>query len=70
LSDESRTDGMRKMRRNGSSLVELQFDGHTIEWMKTHTIKDLKLMAFELDQRGEDAFELWDLINDLKVMSR
>jgi len=45
-------------------------DGHAVEWMKTHTIKDLKLMAFELDQKGQETMELWDLINDLKIMSR
>ena len=69
MSDESRTDGM-QMRRNEDSHREQQYDGHAVEWMKTHTIKDLKLMAFELDQQGQETFQLWDLINDLKVMSR
>jgi len=45
------------------------YDGHAVEWMKTHTIQDLKLMAFELDQQGQETMELWDLINDLKIMS-
>ncbi len=57
------------MRRNESSHWEQQYDGHAIEWMKNHTIEDLKLMAFEMDQQGQDSFPLWDLINDLKVMS-
>jgi hypothetical protein len=38
--------------------------------MKTHTIKDLKLMAFEMDQQGQETMGLWDLINDLKTMGR
>jgi len=59
-----------QMRRNEASLWEQQYDGHAVEWMKTHTIKDLKLMAFELDQRGQETMDLWGLINDLKVMSR
>ncbi|MHC1680198.1 MAG: hypothetical protein AB9860_02985 [Methanomassiliicoccales archaeon] len=57
------------MRRNEGSLSEQMSDGHTVEWMKTHTIRDLKLMAFELDQQGQETMELWDLINDLKIMS-
>ncbi|MCX6650621.1 MAG: hypothetical protein NT131_03065 [Methanomassiliicoccales archaeon] len=58
------------MRRNEDSHVEQQYDGHVEEWMKTHSIKDLKLMAYQMDQHGEDTFPVWDLINDLKVMSR
>jgi hypothetical protein len=57
------------MRRNEGSHLEQQYDGHAIEWMKTHTIEDLKMMAFNLDQQGEDSNELWHLINDLRVMS-
>jgi hypothetical protein len=57
------------MRRNEGSLSEQKLDGHAVEWMKTHTIRDLKLMAFELDQQGQETLELWDLINDLKIMS-
>lgn len=59
-----------QMRRNEESLVEMNIDGHVVEWMKTHTITDLKLMAFEMDQHGEDTLPMWDLINELKVMSR
>ncbi|HNX48033.1 MAG TPA: hypothetical protein PLC39_05230 [Methanomassiliicoccales archaeon] len=57
------------MRRNEGSFSEQMYDGHAVEWMKTHTIQDLKLMAFELDQQGQETMELWDLINDLKIMS-
>ena len=40
------------MRRNEGSHWEQQYDGHAVEWMKTHTIKDLKLMAFEYGPAG------------------
>ena len=69
MSDVSQTDGM-QMRRKEGSLTEQMYDGHAVEWMKTHTIMDLKLMAFEMDQQGQETMELWDLINDLKIMSR
>ncbi len=58
------------MRRNEGSLQEQIYDGHAIEWMKTHSIKDLKMLAYEMDQQGEDSMEIWGLINDLSVMSR
>ncbi len=58
------------MRRNEDPLSEQPCDGHAIEWMKTHTIRDLKLMAFEMDRQGQETVELWDLINDLKIMGR
>jgi len=58
------------MRRNEGSLQEQAYDGHAIEWMKTHSIKDLKMLAYEMDQQGEDSVEIWGLINDLSVMSR
>jgi hypothetical protein len=58
------------MRRNEDPISEQPCDGHAIEWMKTHTIRDLKLMAFEMDRQGQETVELWDLINDLKTMGR
>jgi len=57
------------MRRNEGSLSEQMLDGHAVEWMKSHTVKDLKLMAFELDQQGQEPMELWDLIIALTIMS-
>jgi len=59
-----------QMRRNEDSLVEAQIDDHVEEWMKTHTITDLKLMAFNMDQHGEDTLPVWDFINDLRIITR
>jgi hypothetical protein len=39
-----------------------------LEWMKTHTIDDLKHIAEGMDTKGTDLQELWCLINDLRVM--
>jgi hypothetical protein len=58
------------MRRNEDSLVEAQIDDNVEEWMKTHTITDLKLMAFHMDQHGEDTIPVWDFINDLRIICR
>jgi hypothetical protein len=39
-----------------------------LEWMKTHTIDDLKHIAEGMDTKGIDVKELWCLINDLNAM--
>lgn len=39
-----------------------------LEWMKTHSIDDLKHIAEDMDTKNVDLKELWCLINDLRVM--
>jgi hypothetical protein len=39
-----------------------------LEWMKTHSIDDLKHIAEDMDTKNVDLRELWCLINDLRVM--
>jgi hypothetical protein len=43
-------------------------DPKVLEWMKTHTIDDLKHIAEGMDTKGTEVKELWCLINDLSVM--
>jgi hypothetical protein len=43
-------------------------DLDVLEWMKTHTIDDLKHIAESMDSKEVDLKELWCLINDLRVM--
>lgn len=43
-------------------------DLDVVEWMKTHTINDLKQIAEGMDAKGIDLKELWCLINDLRVI--
>ena len=39
-----------------------------LEWMKTHSIDDLKHIAEGMDTKNVDLKELWCLINDLRVI--
>lgn len=36
-----------------------------MQWMKTHTMRDLKDIAREIEQRGEDATDVWNFIKQL-----
>ena len=54
----------------GLEKISAQYgiDLEVVEWMKTHTIDDLKHIAEGMDAKGIDLKELWCLINDLSVM--
>ncbi len=45
-----------------------EFDPGVTEWMKNHTIADLKELACVLEESGEDATEVWEFIDDLSSM--
>ena len=54
----------------GPEKISAQYgiDPDVLEWMKIHTIDDLKHIAEGMDAKGIDLQELWCLINDLRVM--
>lgn len=39
-----------------------------VEWMKTHTLQDIKDLVFELYAMGEDVSELVAIVNELEEM--
>ncbi len=39
-----------------------------VEWMKNHTIANLRTIAYEMENDGKDTAELWILIGDLTEM--
>lgn len=39
-----------------------------VDWMRTHTIKDIKDLVFELYSMGEDVSELVAVVNELEEM--
>jgi len=43
-------------------------DEAVVEWMKTHTMKDMKDLVFELYAMGEDVSELVAIVNELEEM--
>jgi hypothetical protein len=43
-------------------------DDAVMEWMKTHTLGDIKDLVFELYAMGEDVSELVAIVNELEEM--
>ncbi len=42
----------------------------TCEWLEEHTIQDVRAIAKDLENAGEDVSELVDAINDLEAVVR
>ena len=42
-----------------------EFNPKEIAWMKTHTVGDLKVLAHEVEEHGEDASDLMVFYTDL-----
>lgn len=47
---------------------EVEVASDAVEWMKNHTIADLRTLAYEMENDGKDTMELWILIGDLTDM--
>ncbi|MCJ7517754.1 MAG: hypothetical protein MUO18_07320 [Methanomassiliicoccales archaeon] len=48
--------------------LEAEVASDAVEWMKNHTIADLRTIAYEIENDGKDTTELWILIGDLTEM--
>lgn len=48
--------------------LEAEVASDAVEWMKNHTIADLRTLAYEIENDGKDTTELWILIGDLTDM--
>jgi len=41
-----------------------------LEWLKTHTLQDIRNLTNELSNYGEDVTELVNAVNDLELLAR
>lgn len=58
-------DGMLLMRdHEDSETMEIADD--VMNWMKTHTLRDLKEIALEMEERGDDTEGVWEFIEELR----
>lgn len=46
-----------------------EFDPSVVDWMRNHTIGDLKRLAQEMELSGIDAREIWGFIDDLLLVA-
>jgi hypothetical protein len=54
-----------RMRYEETNSLELPLETTVVDWMKCHTIHDLKIMAAEMERQGQNVGELRHLIDDL-----
>jgi len=45
-------------------------DSAMMDWMKYHTIQDLRDLTFEMYNRGEDISEMVELIHEMDIMAQ
>ena len=60
-----------KMNAESITPENMGFELHNeavVDWMRTHTIKDIKDLVFELYSMGEDVSELVAVVNELEEM--
>jgi hypothetical protein len=56
------------MRYEETKSLELTSETTVVNWMKCHTIHDLKIMAVDLERQGQNVEELRHLIDDLNLI--
>jgi hypothetical protein len=54
--------------RNDATSIELSLDENAAAWLKSHTINDLRNMASEMKQHGEDTEKFLNLIDELNQL--
>lgn len=58
------------MRQEETKSLELPLETTVVNWMKCHTIHDLKDMVADLERQGQNVGELRQLIDDLSAIER
>lgn len=56
--------------RKKPTMDILRMRRETCEWLEEHTIHDVRAIAKDLENAGEDVSELVDAINDLEAVVR
>jgi hypothetical protein len=47
-----------------------EINNEVVDWLKNHSLKDMKDLAQEMSTEGEDVSDLVDVINELEEISR
>ena len=55
--------------KNGRKRTLRGIDRGMMDWMKYHTIQDLRDLAFEMYNRGEDISQMVELIHEMDTMA-
>ena len=55
--------------KNGKKKTLRGVDANMMDWMRYHSIQDLRDLAFEMYNRGEDISKLVELIHEMDQMA-
>ncbi len=45
-------------------------NAEAIDWVRTHTVRDLENLAGEMETRGEDVHDIVDLLDDIREIEK
>ncbi|MEM0448306.1 MAG: hypothetical protein QW520_00570 [Methanomassiliicoccales archaeon] len=51
-------------------LEGMEFEPDVVEWMKQHKVREIKALAKEVEEHGEDASELKEFYKELKKIEK
>jgi len=58
------------LKRDAKASAEVEIAEDVMQWMRTHTMRDLKEIALEMEREGEDARDVWDFIDQLHEITQ
>jgi hypothetical protein len=70
VSDKISSDGMQTTKNRHGSIRGDDFDPEIKTWLKTHTVGDLKALAIEMENQGEDIRGIMETIQTLQAIGQ
>lgn len=70
LPDKRPTPGWDTMAKSSDQTQERISEDTGLEWLKAHTLQDIRDLANDLSNHGEDVTELVEAVNDLEFLLR
>jgi hypothetical protein len=52
------------------SVRAAERNAEAIDWVRTHTVRDLESLACEMKTRGEDVQDIVDLLDDIREIEK
>ena len=70
VSDTISSDGMQTSRMRHDSIRGHEFDPRIEAWLRTHTVGDLKILAREMESKGENTHDIHEVLQDLELIEK
>jgi hypothetical protein len=70
VSDTISSDGMQTSRMRLDSIRGHEFDPRIEAWLRTHTVGDLKILAREMESKGENIHDIQEVLHALDLIEK